>query len=365
VAQFLSTLWPPVLSRHLVGAFLRTAGLCVAAFLAIAVIVDFFDRFDTFLQHGATTGSIVRYFFFKAPVFVTAVAPIAILAGVLLGLGTLGRQNEFVALRAAGVSIWQIASAPLAAAVLISGLMFFWNEQVVPYCSQRAHDIYGVEIKKGPFKGLMDRRQVWYRGLAGFYNIKHASAEQKVLAELIVYEIGPGFLPRRVLEVDQAIWNGGAWTLEGVHAYRLNPDGTVESEPALDFRLPESPEDFLAVHRDAEQFSFAELRRYIDDLRRKGAHADEYLVDLHLKLAVPLVSLVMVMVGIPLAAKGTRTTSAAGAVAFGLAIGFSYFVVLAFARALGQSGALDPALAAWSANGIFGLVGLFLLLGAE
>ena len=77
------------------------------------------------------------------------------------------------------------------------------------------------------------------------------------------------------------------------------------------------------------------------------------------------VSLVMVMVGIPLASKGTRTTSVAGAVAFGLAIGFSYFVVLAFARALGQNGALDPLLAAWTANGIFGLVGLFLLLGAE
>ena len=363
--QPLSTLCPPVLSRHLLRAFLRTAGLCVVAFLAIAVIVDFFDRFDTFLHRGASAGPIFRYFMFKAPVFVTPVAPIAILAGTLVGLGGLSRHNEFVAMRAAGVSIWQIAAAPLAAALLISGLMFFWNEQVVPYCSQRANDLYEVEIKKQPLKRLTGRRRVWYRGLAGFYNIKHASAKQKALAGLTVYQVGPGFRPRRVIEVDHAAWNGEGWILTGVRAYRLSPDGSIESEPALDFHLPESPEDFLSVHRDAEEFSFAALRRYIRDLRRKGAHADEYLVDLHLKLAVPLVSLVMVMIGVPLAAKGTRTTSMAGAVAFGLAIGFSYFVVLAFARALGQSGALDPVLAAWTANVIFGLVGLFLLLGAE
>jgi len=365
VTQLLSSLFPPVLSRHILRAFLRTAGLCLVTFLAIAVIVDFFDRFDTFLRYGASAGSILRYFIFKIPTFVSPVAPIAILAGTLLGLGALSRQNEFVALRAAGVSIWQIATAPLAAALLISGLIFLWNERVVPYSSQRAQDIHEVEIKKQPFKRLTGRRRIWYRGLAGFYYIKHASAKQKTLAGLTVYQVSPGFRPYRVIEVDNATWNGNTWALKGVHAYLLRKDGTVVDDPAPDFKLPESPEDFLSIHRQAEEFSYAGLHRYIRDLRRKGAHADEYLVDLHLKLAVPLISLVMVMIGTPLAAKGTRTTSVAGAVAFGLSIGFSYFVVLAFARALGQSGAIDPLLAAWTANGIFGLVGLFLLLGAE
>ena len=46
-------------------------------------------------------------------------------------------------------------------------------------------------------------------------------------------------------------------------------------------------------------------------------------------------------------------------------VGFAYFVVLAFTRALGQSHALPPALAAWSANGLFGLIGSYLILGEE
>jgi lipopolysaccharide export system permease protein len=362
---YLTPLFPPVISRHLLGTFLRTAVLCLVTFLAIALIVDFFDQFDGFLHHKASAAPIARYFLFKVPLFVTQLTPIALLAGVLLGLGGLGRHNEFVALRAAGVSIWQIAAPLLGVAVLISGLVLYWNERVVPYCAQRSHDIYAVEIRKNPLKEVAGRRHVWYRGLAGFYNIKHVNPRQRALVGLTVYQFGRSFRPRRVIQVDRATWDGERWVLTGAHAYRLGTDGTVESDSARDFYLPEQPQDFLAVHRDAEEFSFTGLRQHLRDLKRKGADIGEYLVDLHLKIAVPLASLLMVMIGIPLATRGTRTTNLAGAVAVGLAIGFSYWVVLAFARALGQGGALHPLIAAWTANGIFGLVGLFLVLGAE
>jgi lipopolysaccharide export system permease protein len=358
------TLFPPVLSRHLLRAFLTTAALCLAAFVAIALIVDFFDRFEGFIHHGASTAAIFKYFLLRAPLFVTRAAPLAILAGILLGFGGLGRHNEFVALRAAGVGIWQIAIPPLAAAVVISGLMFLWNERVVPYAAQQARDVYAFEIRSPQGFNRVQRR-VWYRGRAGFYNIRRVSTQKKALAGLTVYQLGKTFRPIRVVEVEKAVWNGASWDFVGARAYRLRRDGRVESASVDEFRLPEPPEALVGVDRDAEEFSFVDLRRHIDDLRHKGGDPSEYLVDLHLKLAVPLVCLVMVMVGIPLATKGTRTTNLAGAVAFGLGIGFCYFVVLAFARALGQGGAIDPVVAAWTANAIFGLVGVFLFLGGD
>lgn len=360
----LTHLVPPVLSRHLLGTFLRTASLCLGAFLGIYLIVEFFDQFDAFLEKGAGALSIVQYFLFRIPMIVTRVTPMAVLGGILLGLGNLSRHNEFVALRAAGVSVWQLASALLVAAVVISGGMFLWSEHVVPYASQHAHDVYASEIKKRPFK-RNGRRQVWYRGLAGFYNIKHVS--EKGLVGLTVFQVDAAFQPRRVIEVDRAIWDtvGHRWNLFGSRAYRLDPGGHIQPESLNGFSLPESPADFLAAPGEAEEFNYAGLRRYIVDLRRKGADASEYLVDLHLKLAAPFASLVMALVAIPLATRGTRTSNLAGAVTLGLGIGFSYWVTLAFAQALGQGGALPPALAAWIANGTFALLGFFLFLGAE
>jgi len=362
--QRLMHLMPPVLTRHLLGTFLRTTGLCLGAFLGIYLVVEFFDQFDAFLEQGAGTAAIAQYFLFRIPMIVTRVMPMAVLGGGLLGLGNLSRHNEFVALRAAGISVWQLAGGLLVTAVVISGAMFLWSERVVPYASQRAHDVFASEIKKRPFKGK-GRRQVWFRGLTGFYNIKHVS--EKGLVGLTVFQVDAAFQPQRVIEVDRATWDGASrrWNLIGSRAYRLDDGGRIRPESLDGFSLPESPADFLAAPGEAEEFNYAGLRRYIIDLRRKGADASEYLVDLHLKLDAPFASLVMALIAIPLATRGTRTSNLAGAVSFGLGIGFAYWVILAFAQALGEGGALPPALAAWIANGVFALLGLFLFLSAE
>jgi lipopolysaccharide export system permease protein len=362
--QRFALLFPPVLSGHLLGTFLRTTSLCIAAFLSIYIIVEFFDRFDNFLELGASAGAIVRYFFFRIPMFVTRIIPMAVLAGILLGLGNLGRHNEFVALRAAGISVWQISTPLLLAATVISGAVLFWNERVVPYCSQRAHDVYAGQIRQQPIKG-QGRQQVWYRGVAGFYNIEHVSEDR--LVGLTVYQLGRDFQPRRIVEVERARWREDekAWKLTGARTYRLRPGGAVEAIPTRGFTLPEPPSEFLATPGEAEEFSFGALRRHVAKLQRTGEDPGDYFVELHLKLAVPFASLVMAMIAIPLATRGTRTSNLAGAVTFGLAIGFAYWVVLAFTKALGEGGALAPGLAAWAANGIFLLVGTFLFLGNE
>ena len=97
--------------------------------------------------------------------------------------------------------------------------------------------------------------------------------------------------------------------------------------------------------------------------RSSGVDTSESWVDLHLKLALPAAAFIMMLVRAPLAIRGASTKSLPAAVAMGFAIGFTYFMVLGFTRALGQSGALPPLVAAWAANAIFLLFGAYLVLG--
>ena len=57
----------PVVARHLVRQFLGAFALTLAAFIAIYVLVDFFDRLASLLRHDAPAGAIVRSFLFKLP----------------------------------------------------------------------------------------------------------------------------------------------------------------------------------------------------------------------------------------------------------------------------------------------------------
>jgi lipopolysaccharide export system permease protein len=107
------------------------------------------------------------------------------------------------------------------------------------------------------------------------------------------------------------------------------------------------------------------LRRHINELSRKGIDTTEPRVDLHLKLALPLVPLIMTLIAVPLASRNPRRRPLVANVGAGLVIGFSYWVLLAFSLSLGHGGAIPPALAAWTANGIFATLGAFLFLGPE
>jgi lipopolysaccharide export system permease protein len=356
----------PVVSRHVMRQFLGTFLLTLTAFVAIFVLVDFFDRLDGFLRHDAPVGSIVRSFVFKLPLVVTQVTPAAVLVGGLVGLGLLARQNEFVALRSCGVSVWQVAAPLLVLATVISAGTFLWNETVVPYSARRWHAIENLEIKKRGAATVFTGREVWFHGRAGFYNIDRVSPRQQKLYGLSVYQLGPDFRPVRLVEADAALWEGGRWELSNARTLEFGSDGVREVPgPPPNFVLPETLEDFRAVSVEPEELSYGMLRRQIKDLLRKGVDASESWVDLHLKLSLPAASFMMMLLAVPLAASGTRLTSLAASIGLGFAVGFGYFVLVAFSRALGQSGALPPVLAAWAANALFALVGSYYLLGAE
>lgn len=356
----------PVLGRHLGRAFLGVFALALAAFTAIYVVAEFFDRVDSFLRHGASFDAVVRYFVFKLPLVLAQVTPFAVLVGALVGLGLLARQNEFVALRACGVSIWQIAAPLLALAGAISVAIFAWNETVVPVAAQRYRAIDNFELKKRGAATLFTGRDVWYHGHAGFYNIERVSLRRRTLYGLTVYQLDPEFRLRRQIEADLATWSPKGWRFSGARTRSISPDGDrIRPGVPPRFVLPETLEDFGTVSIEPEAVSYRMLRRQIKDLRRKGVDASESLVDLHHKIAFPAASLLMMLLAVPLAAAGTRLSSFAVSVGLGFAVGFGYFVVLAFTHALGQGGPLPPALAAWSANALLALVGAYFLLGNE
>jgi len=358
----------PTLTRHLVREVLRTFLLMMFAFVVIFVLADFFDRFDDFLKQGASAGTIALLFVHRIPLVIAQVTPVAVLAGALVGLGLLARNNEFVALRSCGVSLWQV-TAPLAVVGVVIGLTtFLWGETIVPASARRWTKIWNQEVKKRKAPtGVFAGRDVWFHGRAGFYNINRVAPRRRMLYGLTIYQVrGDEFRPTRVIEVATAAWADGHWRFEGVRTMRIDGDG-VQTEDKLppNFTLPESLDDFGVIALEPEETSYDMLRRQIRSLRSKGVDASESLVDLHLKVATPFAAVVMLLLAVPLATRGTRATSLPAAIGLGFAIGVSYFFVVGFSRALGQAGSLPPAMAAWTANAVFALVAGYYQLAAD
>ncbi len=124
------------------------------------------------------------------------------------------------------------------------------------------------------------------------------------------------------------------------------------------------PSDFATIDLKPESMDYFQLKDFIDGIQEKGGNASQWLIDLYLKIAFPFVSFVIVFFGAPLAAGSVKMGKTA---AFGIAliISFIFYTLVNIFQVLGRTGAMDPLIAAWLANGIFFLIGLVLLIKAS
>ena len=126
-----------------------------------------------------------------------------------------------------------------------------------------------------------------------------------------------------------------------------------------------SLEDLKKVADYTSNMGYFELRRYARKLSKGGYDVTRYLADMHARAALPFSACVMVLLGMPFAVRSGRSVSAALGIGQSLAIGFVYFVLNALLISLGHNGVLPPLVAAWSANVIFAMIGLWLMLTLE
>ncbi len=359
--------WPITLWGYVLREFARAFTLCLAGFVLVYICVDFLERAPRFLEAGATARQILWYFTYKIPLILTQMIPVAVLAGTLLAFGGLSRQGELMAMRSLGLSLARISTPVFAVTIFLSLAILAWNEWLVPVAAERAHHLEHVEISKKKFAGHFKPSAIWYRSASGFVNIDWFDSNKATLHGVRIFELDASYRLQRLLTAPQLRWNGKGWESKG--AFEVNFSRGVANanrlQPIAALPLTETPEEFSAVARQPDDMSSLELARQISDLESKGLDTTEMRVDLWLKWAVPFVSTIMVLIAVPLASGSQRNSSGAANMAFAIAVGFGYWIVLALSISLGRTGVLPAWAAAWSANLIFMAIGLVLYLGAD
>ncbi len=344
-----------IISRYIINRFLRVFAGCTAGILGLFVFIDFFSRIGNFLDYNPRTADLIAMFVLKIPGLMAELFPLVCLFAVLVSLGMLTRHRETLAMSACGITTWQIAR-PL---VMLTGLacigVMLMNELVVPATSSQSRFIRDVVIKKKPFSGRFNASSVWLQGQEGFFNIDYYDANNKAAYGLTLYETGPKFQLNRVVEVQAARWRDDRWQINEGKVKAFGPDGGViarELEPG-EFKFTVKPTELVSRPHDASEFSFAELLKRIELLRSRGLTTAAFEVDLHAKIARPFAGLLMVLLGLPIAIRGGRSSSVAYGIGLGLGVGFLYWSIDAVAISAGRSGGLLPIISAWAANGLF------------
>lgn len=351
-----------ILDRYLLRAF---AGAFLGSLISVAFLFTVLSVLDsiTYLMNvkGATLGAILHYYLLQLPQTVYMSAPVAVLLSAMITLGSLNQRHELTAMRAAGLSLVRAARPLLAAAVVISVLLFVLGNTLVPFGNRRF-----LSAKEDMNKDQVPANErIWYvsetRGKPpAVLRIEGLDRGRGKIQGITVLRTGPGFALVQEIAAESAVPEaGGGWRLFGVKVREFSgfAPPRLRRLDQMFLELPDRPQDLLLIQRAPEEMTLAELNRHLESARHFGRPRAALLVERQSRFAIPLAALILTLVGAPLAVRPVRSGGLAFGIVAAIIVGFIYFVIIAEFLSLAKAGLVSPLAGAWSANLIFGIIG--------
>ena len=364
-------LLPQLVDTYILSAFLTYLVLMLSSFLSLVLIFNFFELIGDMLRNNISLWKMFTYLFFLSPQLIYDLLPPSALVAVLAAFGVMSKQNEIIAFKACGVSLFRLAAPILLGSTLLSGGLFAFDFYYVANAN-RKQDALRDEIKGRATQTYLRPDRKWIMGYnsSRIFNYKYfdTSGEQSSMIETSVFELEPKtFRLERQIYSRRAHWNvslktwvfedGWSCKYEGAFCHDYTPfQATTFPE------LTEPPDYFLKEALKDQQMNFLQLDHYIKDLQQSGFEGTVKLqVRLYRKFAVPLFVLMMAMIAIPFGfLVGNRGAMAGVGLSIGIAVG--YLGIGQLFEKLGDAGQLGPVTAAWGPDVVFALAGAYLLL---
>jgi LPS export ABC transporter permease LptF/LPS export ABC transporter permease LptG len=356
--------FPQLLDLYVLRRFFYYFALLMAVFVFLFETFTFFELLDDIARHRVPFLIVVDYFSYLAPYLIYQLAPLGALVAVLVTLGIMSKNNEIVAIKASGISLYRLAVPLLLAGVALAITMIVLDDTYLPYANQRQDALHNL-IKGRPPQTYTHPQRWIFGENSKIYNYDLFDPTQNLFGGLTVLELDPAtFQVRRRIFASRARWSESqrVWVLEGSWV-RDFADGTIvryERMPPVTSlpELTEPPSYFNREVRQAFQMSWRQLGNYINGLQRAGFDVSTLRVQWQEKIAFPLLAPVSMLLAIPFAfLVGTR--GAVGGVALGVGFGIAYWSVAKLLEAMGGVGQLPPVLAGWSPDVIFFFLGLY------
>lgn len=362
-----SASFPMILDDYLLRDFVLNFVLIVGALVGLSLIFTVFELLGDILRNQVSPWTVGEYLLNVTPYFLYNIAQYGVLLTVLVTVGLMQRYNEVTALKATGVSIYRIIIPVLLAGALVAGALFLADQFYLPHANKR-QDALLNQIKGRPPQTYLNPSRKWIFGQhSTIYYYQFFDSDKNQFGNLTVFQFNPAnFQLVRRIYADRARWaeNLNRWVCEqgwerSFHGPAIQDFHTYDVSTFN--AVSERPDYFKKEVRQSLEMNYEQLRRYIHELQQSGFEVVKLKVQLQKKIAFPVITFVMAVLAIPFAlSAGKRGTMAGVATAIGIAV--VYTVIAGLFEAMGDISQLPPALAAWSPDIIFALLGGYMIL---
>ncbi|MDC3160342.1 LptF/LptG family permease [Prochlorococcus sp. AH-716-G04] len=358
----------PLIDRWLIAQILPPMLFAISAFTVISLSVGvMFDLIRKIVEFGLPLFLAIKVLFFSLPSFLVLSFPMAVLLSTLLAYGKLSANSELLALKSLGIKTSRIIAPAIAVSILMTGLTFYFNDNLVPASNKLAESTlragigssfsseagkgnimfsrYGSRIESATNKPTKINTFLTHIFYASWF-------ENNIMQGVTVLDFSRQDI-QQILKAKSAVFDkeNSSWIFSDGSIVSVDQGGQTTNIQFEKYRYPfvEGPLDLAKVPKDATEMSLKQAleaeRIYketgnLKEIRRIQVRIQE-------KFTLPFACLVFGLIGSSLGSKSNLRSSKSQGFGLSVILILVYYVMSFVFSSFGVKGVLSPIVATW------------------
>lgn len=359
---------PATLFNYIAARTLVAVAALFAIFASLILLVDLIENMRFAGKFDGDFAFAARLTLLRTPGLAQALSPFVFLFGSIWMFTQLNRRSEVAVMRSAGLSVWRLI-APAAFVATIAGFLIITvidplSSRMLAVGEQMKNDIRG---KQSSFVRVLGDG-IWLRQKATnsvlIINASGFDEMRSALTDVIVWRLGNDLTFRERIDAPEAILAEQTIELRNARL-KTTAERLDHTSPIYAIRTTLTADDLRQRVTPPETMSIWQLPKFILLAEAAGLPTVRYEIRFHDLCSTPLKLLAMVLIAAIFSLRPFRSGGASKLLFLSIGAGFLLYILSEMSAALGVSGTVPVALAAWTPALVAALVAITSLLQFE
>jgi LPS export ABC transporter permease LptF/LPS export ABC transporter permease LptG len=359
-----------LIDRYLIRSIITPFFICLLVFTFIQLVPYLVRLIEPLVAKGVPAATIFRAVATLLPMALAITIPTALLVALLVGMGKLSGDREWVALQSCGVSVFGLLRPVAVVSVLACAATLWVQIWGVPSANQAYREIvYNIaaeraegEVRPRVFFEEFPNSVLYVRDVPpdgrGWLDVFLADTKQPDAPVVYLAERGRMVTNRQKRTVELILENG---------AQHVSDAAKPENYSVLRFRQmvlsidPNSVFPLKGPDKGDREKTVAELRQTMAEIVKRGGYPYNPIIQIQQKFSIPVACIVFGLLA-PLFGLTTRRDGKFASFIVGIAIIFAYYVIMWTSQSMAKGRWISAYIAMWMPNILLGGPGLVLLV---
>lgn len=356
-----------ILDKYIIKKFLSTFFFTALIMTMVAMIIDFSERIDDFLEENVPINEIIFDYYVNWIPFMNAVLwPLYALISVVFFTSRMAGNSEIISILNSGASFNRIMRPYLIGATFLAGIQYVSNHYVIPNANKTKVAFENKYVAKHDKDSRFQDIHVFLDSTTKVF-VRYYNKVDSIGHGFTMESIQNGKLVGK-LHADIIRWKPETrvWELESYNLRKIN--GLKESfitGKLMDTTLNLLPSDFERRDNMKSTMGTDELLAFIEKERTRGSGSYiSYRVERHRRNSDPFSIFILTIIGMAIAARKVRGGIGIH-LAKGVVTGALFIVCMRLSMTLSTNSGLHPFLGAWIPNIMFAGVAWWFVRNAQ